>query len=63
MIGALVTHIGDFMHCGEDSFSEKVTDKLRQKFVVRKMEEREFKYVGFGIMQNPDEVILDQGQY
>ena len=23
----------------------------------------EFKYVGFDIMQNPDGVILDQGQY
>ena len=27
------------------------------------MEEMELKYVGFDIMQNPDGVILDQGQY
>ena len=38
-------------------------DKLWQKFVAGKMEEREFKYVGFDIMQNPDGVILDQEQY
>ena len=62
VIGALVTNIRDFMHCGEDSFNEKVTDKVRQKFVAGKMEEREFKYVGFHVMQNPDGVILDQGQ-
>ena len=36
---------------------------LGQKFVAGKMEEREFKYVGFDIMQNPDGVILGQGQY
>ena len=63
VIGALVTHTNDFMHCREDFCSEKVTDKLRQKFVAGKMAEREFKYVGFNIIQNPDGVILDQGQY
>ena len=63
VIGALVAHIDDLMHCGEDSFNEKVMDELKQKFVARKMEEREFKYVGLDIMQNPDGVILDQGQY
>ena len=63
VIGALITHIDDFMHCGDDSFNEKVMDKLREKFVARKMEEREFKYVGFDIMQNPDGVISGQGQY
>ena len=63
MIGALVTHIDDFMHCREDSFNEKVMDRSRQKFAAGKMEEREFRYVGFDIMQNPDRVILDQGQY
>ena len=25
--GTLVTHTDDLLHCGEDSFSEKVTDK------------------------------------
>ena len=59
VMGALVTHIDDFMHCREDFFNEKVMDKLRQKFVAGKMEEREFKYVGFDIMQNPDGIILD----
>ena len=63
MIGALVTHIDDFTHCGEDSFNEKVMDKLRQKSVAGKMEEKEFEYVRFDIMQNPDDVILDQEQY
>ena len=57
VIGALVTHVNDFVHCGEDFFNEKIMDNLRQKFVAGKMEEREFKYVGFNIMQNPDGVI------
>ena len=39
VIGALVTHIDDFMHCGEDSFNEKVMNKLRQKFVAGKIED------------------------
>ena len=63
VIGALVTHVDDFMHCGEDSLNEKVMNKLRQKFVAGKIEEREFKYVGVDIIQNRDGVILDQKQY
>ena len=63
MIGAVVTHIDYFVHCEEDFLNEKVMDKLRQKFVVGKMEEREFKYFEFNIKQNRDRAILDRGQY
>ena len=63
LIGALVTHIDDFMHCGEDSFNDIVMAKLRRLFVAGKMEKGEFKYVGFDIRQNPDGIILDQSHY
>ena len=49
------------MHCGEDSFNGMVMNKLRKKFVAGKIEEREFKYVGFDIMQNPDGVNIRPG--
>ena len=43
LIGALVTHIDDFMHCREDSFSEKVMDKIKAEFFCRKNGRLKFK--------------------
>ena len=52
----------DFLHAG-DQFFERLMNKLRVRFSVGKVEEKTFKYVGFGIQQLPSKIILDHSEY
>jgi hypothetical protein len=63
IIGALATHIDDFMHCGNAAFDVEVMDKLRKRFVPGKLEEGSFSYVGFDIKQSKNGIMLDQSHY
>ena len=42
VIGALITHIDDFMHCGNESFDETVMKLLISRFVAGKQESSNF---------------------
>ena len=63
VIGALITHIDDFMHCGNKLFDDTVMKPLIARFVAGKQENTNFKYIGFEIKQNSNETTLDQGKY
>lgn len=63
VIGALITHIDDFMHCGNESFDETVMKPLITRFVAGKQESSNFRYIGFEMKQTSKEATLDQGKY
>ena len=63
VIGALITHIDDFMHCRNKLFDETVIKPLVTRFLAGKQESENFRYIGFDIKQSNKEAILDQGQY
>ena len=63
VIGALITHIDDFMHCGNKLFDDTVIKPLVTRFLAGKQESGDFRYIGFEIKQSNKEAILDQGQY
>ena len=63
MIGALITHTDDFMHCGNESFDETVMKPLISRFVAGKQEISNFRYIGFEMKQTNKEATLDQGKY
>ena len=63
VIGAIITHIDDFMHCGSALFHNIVIKPLLERFIPGKQETNKFCYIGFGINQNPKEITLDQGMY
>ena len=52
----------DFLHAG-DQFFERLMNKLRVRFSASKVEEKTFKYIGFGIQQLPSKIILDHSEY
>ena len=52
----------DFLHAG-DQFFERLMNKLRVRFSAGKVEEKTFKYIGFGIQQLPSKIILDLSEY
>ena len=47
----------------EISFFERLMNKLRVRFSAGKVEEKTFKYIGFGIQQLPSKIILDHSEY
>ena len=52
----------DFLHEGDQLF-ERLMNKLRVRFSAGKVEEKTFKYIGFGIQQLPSKIILDHSEY
>lgn len=60
--GVICCHVDDFLHAG-DQFFERLMNKLRVRFSAGKVEEKTFKYIGFGIQQLPSKIILDHSEY
>ena len=63
VVGALITHIDDFMHCGNKWFDDNVIKQLTTRFQIGKQESENFRYIGFDIKQNDMEAVLEQEQY
>ena len=60
--GIICCHVDDFLHAGDESL-ETIMISLRKRFVAGKVEEGNFDYVGFRVMQQPREIFLDQSRY
>lgn len=59
--GIICCHIDDFLHAGNKYF-ETVINKLRTRFLAEKIEDGDFKYIGFRITQQVDGITLDPGR-
>lgn len=55
-------HVDDFLHAGDEHL-EKIMVSLRKRFVAEKVEERNFVYIGFRIIQESSTLVLDQSRY
>ena len=56
--GIFCCHVDDFLHAGNEEF-EKLMEKLRKRFIAGKIEEVDFRYIGFMIKQNNEGIQLD----
>ena len=63
LIGLIACHIDDFLHAGNKTFDDSVMTKLRQRFLAGKLEEGQFKYIGFEIKQSVEGVTLNQDDF
>ncbi len=61
--GALIMHIDDFLHCGDEDFEKKVLQPLMDRFAVGRHEKDHFKYIGFDIKQTSKGITVSQGTY
>ena len=62
--GIILTHVDDFIHCGNSDFKQTVIEPLARRFVVGDQSETKFKYIGLSISQNDEfEISLHQNQY
>ena len=55
-------NVDDFLHAGDELF-EALMEKLRGRFSAGKVEEKEFRYIGFKVKQYENRVILDHSEY
>ena len=60
--GIICCHVDDFFHAGDAKFKE-IMQKLQSRFVAGKIEQKNFKYIGFQISQNDGSIILDHSGY
>ena len=61
--GSICIHVDDFLHGGDKEFDEEIMKKVMARFQVGKMEARKFKYVGFEVDQNNQEIQINQNKY
>ena len=59
----MVSHIDDFLHCGDDFFNKEVIEGLCKRFQAGSRQDEDFKYVGYQITQTPRGVTLSQKDY
>ena len=64
LCGLVACHVDDFAHVGNEVFYQDVLRKVHSRFIVSSVETGAFKYIGFGLTQNPDgSILLDQNEY
>ena len=61
--GVLVSHIDDFLHCGNEHFQTSIIQPLCSRFETGSRQSENFKYVGFQITQTTNCATLDQQDY
>lgn len=57
-MGIVCCYVDDFLYVGEVEF-EDLLCKLKQRFLVGKVEEIDFQYIGFYIKQRENEIMVD----
>ena len=60
--GMICCHVDDFLHAGNVLF-ETLMDKFRRRFVAGKIEENNFRYIGFYITQDAKGIQLYNSSY
>ena len=60
--GTICCHVDDFLHADNEYF-EGIMVSLQKRFVAGKIEERIFNFIGFRIVGETGEILLDQSKY
>ena len=63
LCGLLVTHVDDFLACGNQDFQEVIINAIKQTFMISKHVHQLFSYVGLEVEQTQQKVLISQRQY
>ena len=63
LAGVLAVHVDDFLWAGTHLFEKEVISRIRDVFSVGKEASESFKYLGLGLSQTNDRIILSQKDY
>ena len=59
----ILANVDDFQFGGKDTFQRNVISRLKRIFKVRRHENGTFKFLGFGVQQTKDGIIIHQNLY
>ena len=62
LIGIFLMHVDDFLFAGTPKFKNEIVEKVKQKFLISKMCEGAFVYIGWNLSQG-DHISVDQIAY
>ena len=62
LTGIVRRHVDDFHHTSDESF-EFTMQNLRKQFIAGKIEDRDFQYISFWMVQGADGIRLDDSRY
>ena len=63
MKGVIGTHVDDFLLVGNREWWQGMRDKISKNFELGKVEEKNFLYCGYRIIQETDGMMMDQQEY
>jgi hypothetical protein len=63
LCGMVGSHVDDFLHAGTEAFDFHVMDRMRKRFLAGRIEEGNFQYVGYRLIQSEGQIVLDQNEY
>ena len=63
LLGIICAHVDDFLWVGVADFENEIINNLKLTFKIGKEEFESFKYIGLGINQCKDDIIIDQESY
>ena len=61
--GIIGTHVDDFLITGEQSWLDKITKEISQRFELGKIEDGDFLYCGHRIIQQGEKITLGQEEF
>ena len=61
--GLVAAHVDDFILTGSCGFNSLIMNGVNKSFKVGKVEEGNFRYTGFKVIQNEDGITVDQTEY
>ena len=63
LFGMIACHIDDFLHAGHHELDNEVMSKVTEHFWAGKLQEIQFRYIGFDIHQTPNGILLEQTNF
>ena len=63
LIGCVLTHVDDFLITGTDSFIKSVTEKVKERLAVSKIEDNSFRFTGLVIKKTKEAIVVSMEDY
>ena len=63
MEGMILSHVDDFILAGMDNFIEKITEEVKKKLNISKLENDEFRFTGIDVLKEEDRIVKSIEDY
>ena len=61
--GMISSHVDDFILAGNEEFLEEITNKIRKKLDISKLEDKDFRFTGIDVNKVGDSLEFSMDEY